>query len=549
MPFSFPALGAAGARYQTRENLVTQVNAALADAVGFPDAAVTITALGMLNVKQYGATGDGVTNDQTAVAAAVAAAYAGGNLLLWPAGDYIVTTLPERFHDVSHGGPGVVHIGPTSWNITPTSDSAWVVNIPTDFDTLQEALEALAHRPAVGTISLNIESGHSPQSGIAVTGGNWGHFVVTSDDAEVAITSFSGKFISAVGGATAPTLGCLVSGPGTSALNAGYDIRERSRGVVLPGCGVKNAWANGCYAYQGSVVLATGTIWSGCAQNGETSSCIHAWGAGSAIFAEDAVATDSGYYGVQASHGGVLSFRNGNASRAYRHGIRASDAGTVDADGAVANNCSADGTGSAVKSHEGSRVNFILGEATGCLGDAALTAIGSGSSLNARGSVITGASGHSIRADDGAIINAIDVDFDSSVRNTDSVVITQVGSIVGQRIERQNLDIDGGSIFFTPSDMGRSYIVADTESDAASDNLDRVRPVTGHQVPEGYLVTIRQSTTGRNITIRDVTTSGAASYGISSSGNNPIAMASSNDVVMLIFTGTHWTVLSSGVVG
>jgi hypothetical protein len=64
----------------------------------------------LFNVKSplYGAVGDGVTNDQTAISAALAAAVAaGGGTVFFPKGTYLVTTAIEWDHRVSLVGVGV----------------------------------------------------------------------------------------------------------------------------------------------------------------------------------------------------------------------------------------------------------------------------------------------------------------------------------------------------------------------------------------------------------------------------------------------------------
>lgn len=65
----------------------------------------------MFQVKGFGAKGDAVTDDQTALVAAVAAAYAAGDTLYWPDGTYVTTATIPNFHDVRHRGPGVVQRG------------------------------------------------------------------------------------------------------------------------------------------------------------------------------------------------------------------------------------------------------------------------------------------------------------------------------------------------------------------------------------------------------------------------------------------------------
>ena len=73
----------------------------------------------LLNVADYGTVGDGTTSDQTAVAAAVAAAYSAGKELYWPAGTYLTTASIANFHDVKHFGPGVVKRGSDLFTVTP----------------------------------------------------------------------------------------------------------------------------------------------------------------------------------------------------------------------------------------------------------------------------------------------------------------------------------------------------------------------------------------------------------------------------------------------
>lgn len=56
------------------------------------------------NVKDYGATGDGSTNDTAAINAAVAAAHSAGTSIYFPAGEYLVTSFPSlNDFDTVHG--------------------------------------------------------------------------------------------------------------------------------------------------------------------------------------------------------------------------------------------------------------------------------------------------------------------------------------------------------------------------------------------------------------------------------------------------------------
>lgn len=73
------------------------------------------------SVEDYGTVGDGVTSDQVAVEAAIAAAYAAGDGLYWPDGTYLTTATIPNFHDVRHSGPGVVKRGSDLFYPDPTN--------------------------------------------------------------------------------------------------------------------------------------------------------------------------------------------------------------------------------------------------------------------------------------------------------------------------------------------------------------------------------------------------------------------------------------------
>src|SRR5690606_30548203 len=74
---------------------------------------------GYINIQAEGAKGDGITNDQAAVNAAVALALLTGSILVWPAGTYIVPDSIPNFHDVYHKGDGKIQRGGDTYHITP----------------------------------------------------------------------------------------------------------------------------------------------------------------------------------------------------------------------------------------------------------------------------------------------------------------------------------------------------------------------------------------------------------------------------------------------
>ena len=72
-----------------------------------------------VNVKDYGAVGDGTTDDTTAVAAAITAA-ADGREIYWPDGMYLTVGSLSNFHSRRHVGPGVVKRGSTLFYVDPS---------------------------------------------------------------------------------------------------------------------------------------------------------------------------------------------------------------------------------------------------------------------------------------------------------------------------------------------------------------------------------------------------------------------------------------------
>ncbi|TYS91892.1 alanine-zipper protein [Rossellomorea aquimaris] len=137
------------------------------------------------------------------------------------------------------------------------------VNIPSDFDTLQEAIDNLSERkPKQGkTIALQMESGYRPSKGLKVENGDYSHFIISSVDAEVLVSDdYTGNFLEAYR-ANAPKLSCLINANLKG--GAGVWLDEQSDGYVSVGAGVKNTYDRGLYVNKTSRVWAEGSIFTG----------------------------------------------------------------------------------------------------------------------------------------------------------------------------------------------------------------------------------------------------------------------------------------------
>lgn len=422
--------------------------------------------------------------------------------------------------------------------VVGVSDSR-TVNIPSDAATLQIALDRLTPLNQKCIITLNIESGHTLTAGVSLTARNCGQFRIISADSTVPV-GFNGDIIEGFEGAKMPRLSCLIDAASQASGN-GIDL-DNSEMAIDAGCGVINAYGTGLRALYGSKVRANSSNFSGAARNASTGACITSWD--SNVSAEGAICTGSGYYGVQAAHGGTLAFRAGNASNSFRHGIRATDAATVDADAAVANDCSADTIGYSLYAYQGGVINFTSGTATGNLGTATLQAYGAGSSINASEATITGGVGNAVRVERGGWINVVGSTVSSTgstYYNRGGYIQTLEGSVYGSPALKQSATISSGNATFIPHPSEYTLLQVDTEGGAASDDLDTVTPAAGFSISEGYRLVIKSSSNSRDPSIRDISTSGTGSnYGFQVPGNTTIVVGSSASTVSFVWSNNTW---------
>lgn len=83
----------------------------------------------LVNVRDYGATGDGITDDSDALEAAVNATVAGNATLHWPKGSYLTSGSIPNLHKVPHTGQGVILRQGNTFAPNPKATSSNVLHV------------------------------------------------------------------------------------------------------------------------------------------------------------------------------------------------------------------------------------------------------------------------------------------------------------------------------------------------------------------------------------------------------------------------------------
>jgi hypothetical protein len=126
-----------------------------------------------VSVKDFGAVGDGVTDDTTKVQAAVTACVGTGDDLYWPDGTYTTTASISNLHLVRHRGPGAIQRGSDMFYVEPKENQSNVLYVGTggvDTNdglsasqpslTIQKSFDVLAkYRPLNGAWAVDIAAG------------------------------------------------------------------------------------------------------------------------------------------------------------------------------------------------------------------------------------------------------------------------------------------------------------------------------------------------------------------------------------------------------
>lgn len=158
------------------------------------------------------------------------------------------------------------------WRIISGSiDATITVGIPSDFPTLQDAIDFYHNKVTFNVnreLVLNIEAGHQITSGINVSGGDYGYIRITSDDATVQIDGSWGTGGALIAdNARAPVLDCIID-LNSLVTSSGYYLNNTSNGFITPGSGMINGLNRGAHVSNKSSLSADDCVFTGFGQAG-----------------------------------------------------------------------------------------------------------------------------------------------------------------------------------------------------------------------------------------------------------------------------------------
>ena len=237
--------------------------------------------------------------------------------------------------------------------------SAILKLIPTDYPTLQSAVDALQNLYVMGNgvmVELRIESGHQPASGLLVQDGDFSKFIITSVDPIVTLSpSFVG--VDTIDGPTAnssngiitgvrarmPVLSCIIDANGKAKngyfafmASTGWLARPPSASGEAPAlppiAGVINCTYFNIRAREGSTIYAENTVGYGAGLNGYYAN------RASTIHCEFSDAHGCGQSAFIANRASRVVADSGNAT-GCKIGVQALRASTISAELADATGC------------------------------------------------------------------------------------------------------------------------------------------------------------------------------------------------------------------
>lgn len=95
-----------------------------------------------VSVEDFGAIGDGATDDTTAIQAAITEAISRGCDLYFPDGQYVVGTSLSNLHSVRKFGPGAIKAGAATFYVDPSSTNANTIYVATSGNNSNDGLNS-----------------------------------------------------------------------------------------------------------------------------------------------------------------------------------------------------------------------------------------------------------------------------------------------------------------------------------------------------------------------------------------------------------------------
>jgi hypothetical protein len=196
--------------------------------------------------------------------------------------------------------------------------------IPSDFATLQAAVDALSPTVNNDQITLNIETGHKLTSGLVVENGDFTQFTVTSTDATVLLAAgwVAGTPILTGTNARMPNWNIFIDCEGKNVNTAGVDggainVLENSTLLFGSGAGCTNGAAgnNGLFVFRNSKVTGDECVFSDFPNNNIWVTHV------SDAYLERVTATGAGLNGAFVSRASRLYATGGDFSNATEYGI------------------------------------------------------------------------------------------------------------------------------------------------------------------------------------------------------------------------------------
>lgn len=188
-----------------------------------------------INVKAYGATGDGTTDDTIAITNAVSHCFTNGLMLNWGPGTYLTTASIPDFHQIRHTGNGVIKRGDNTYTLTPyrTTVNKLFVS-PSGSDNNDGLSDSEPRKTIQGVIDLLHKYG--PIVGrvqIFGTAGTYAERITIPDGLAIENNYLEFKFPSAPGIQGEPTtwIGAILDGGGFNS-GVGFEIGKYNKVYV-----------------------------------------------------------------------------------------------------------------------------------------------------------------------------------------------------------------------------------------------------------------------------------------------------------------------------